>query len=404
LLPASRIQVRIVGDEAHPVWLGTEDHAWLRALIDDFVRLEGRPYRQVAPYFQEPPRVPSPPGKRQMAIWTLENMSTRQRPRINAGALRDALAVQAQYARDNGQFNRAGIMAIVAQEFKLSAEAVEELLFADLPGERPLILPNPIPEPHSLAARTNLALAQGLIGIASEVGIELFGGARAVVRQVKLRRLLCVVRRTKIDRVRLDISGALSLFHHTTMYGHALASILPLLPWCERFSLNARCMLRGRIVNACLRSEDPIALDKPPGTYDSGLEERFARDFGRATLDWNLVREPEPVEAGDSLVFPDFAITHRRDTSRRFLLEIVGFWTPGYLRNKLDRLRRASCAPLVLCIDGNLNCGAGELPPHAHIVWFRKRIDPRAVLEVIEKASQPGHSKDKNRYSPITGH
>jgi uncharacterized protein len=390
LLPASRIQVRIVGDEALPVWLGTEDHAWLRALIDDFVRLEGRPYRQVGSFFQEPPRVPSPPGKRQMAIWTLEHMSMRQRPPIQASVLREALAVQAQCARDTGRFNRADIMAIGAQQFGLSTETIEELLFADLPGERHLILPSPMPDPHSLAMRTNLGLAQGLLGIASEVSIELFGGARAVVRQVNLRRLLCVIRRAKTDGVRLEISGALSLFHHTTMYGRALASILPLLPWCAHFSLNARCMLRGRIVKACLRSEDPIALDEPPRAYDSALEERFAREFGKATLDWNLVREPEPVEAGDALIFPDFAITHRRDTSRRFLLEIVGFWTPGYLHDKLDRLRHASCSPLVLCIDSKLNCGAGELPPNARIVWFQRRIDPKTILEVIEQAPQTG--------------
>jgi predicted nuclease of restriction endonuclease-like RecB superfamily len=367
-----------------PVWLGAEDHAWLRALIDDFIRLEGRPYFEVASFFQEPPRIASPPGKRQMAIWTLENMSTRQPPPIDAIALRDAVVVEAQRARDAGRFNRADIVAIGAQQFGLAAQSIDELLFADLPGERRLRPPNPIPDPHSLASRTNLALAQGLLRIASEVSIELFGGARAVVRQVHLRRLLCIVRRRNVDGVRLDISGAFSLFRHTTMYGHALASILPLLPWCNRFNLNARCMLRGRSMSAHLRSGDPIALGEPPKAYDSRLEERFARDFARATLDWDLVREPEPIETGDALVFPDFAITHRRETSKRFLLEIVGFWTPEYLRDKLDRLRCVSCAPLVLCIDRGLNCGSSELPPHARVVWFQKRINPKAVLEVIE--------------------
>ena len=272
--------------------------------------------------------------------------------------------------------------------FSIAAAEMESQIFADLPTERRIALPNPVPDPHSLVAETNLALAQGLLKAASEVTIRLYGGARAVVRQVHLRRLLCTVERAKTDAVRLHISGAFSLFHHTTMYGHALASILPLLSWCERFDLVARCVLRGREMSAHLNSYDPIARKQPPRQYDSRIEERFARDFAKASLDWDLIREPEPIEVHNALVFPDFAIIHRRDTSKRFLLEIVGFWTPDYLREKLDRLRHLpDDTPLVRCIDRGLNCGGNELPSNARIVWFQKRIDPGAVLASIEKAS-----------------
>jgi uncharacterized protein len=387
LLPADRIQVRIVGREAVPTWLGEEDHPWLRALIDDFIRLEGRPYREAISFLREPSRTASPAGKRRMAVWMLRNLCARDRPPVDSSALRDAIAIEAQRARDMDRFYRSDIMAACAQRLRLSAAAVDELLFADLPGERRIRLPEPLPDPHALATRTNLALAQGLLRLASEVTIEIYGGARAVVRQVHLRRLLCNVRSAGREGVRIDISGPFSLFRHTTMYGRALASILPLLPWCQRFELVARCMLRGRAVDVRLRPGDPIAVGDPPRAYDSHLEERFAREFARAHLDWDLVREPEPVEAGEAIMFPDFAIVHRRDTSRRFLLEIVGFWTPDYLREKLDRLRAIPHIPLVLCIDRGLNCSAGDLPVHARVVWFEKRIEPHAVLAAIEAAS-----------------
>lgn len=387
MLPADLIQVRIVGCEAVPAWLGAEDHAWLSALIDDFVRLDGRPYREVVSFLQEPPRTPSPAGKRRMAIWTLQDLCTRERPPLDACALRDAVAVEAQRARDADRFDRADVLAAGARRLGLSAAAADEHLFADLPGERRLRSPKPLPDPHSLATRANLALAQGLLRLASELTIEIYGGARAVVRQVRLRRLLCTVRRAKPEGVHLDISGPFSLFRRTTMYGRALASILPLLPWCKRFELVARCMLRGRAVSVRMRPGDPIAAGEPPRAYDSRLEERFAREFARANLDWDLVREPEPVEAGEALVFPDFAVVHRRDTSKRFLLEIVGFWTPDYLREKLDRLRAMPHVPMVLCIDRGLNCSAGDLPAHARIVWFQKRIEPCAVLAAIEAAT-----------------
>ncbi len=387
LLPADRIQVRIVGREAVPAWLGAEDHPWLRALIDDFVRLDGRPYREVVSFLQEPARAPSPAGKRRMAIWTLQDLCTRDRPPLDAGTLRDAVAVEAQRARDADRFDRSDVLAAGARRLGLSAAAAEEHLFADLPGERRIRSPAPLPDPHSLATRTNLALAQGLLRLASEVALEIYGGARAVVRQVRLRRLLCTVRRAGPEGVRLDISGPFSLFRRTTMYGRALASILPLLPWCQRFELLARCMLRGRAVSVRMRPGDPIAVGEPPRAYDSRLEERFAREFARANLDWDLIREPEPVEAGEALVFPDFAVVHRRDTAKRFLLEIVGFWTPDYLREKLDRLRAMPQVPMVLCIDRGLNCSAGDLPAHARIVWFQKRIEPCAVMAAIEAAA-----------------
>ncbi len=384
MLPAERIQVRIVGSEAVPVWLGAEDHPWLRALIDDFARLDGRPYREAAAFLREPSRAPAPAGKRRMAVWVLQDLCTRDRPPLDASALRDAVAVEAQQARDADRFDRSAVLAAGAERLGLSAAAADEHLFADLPGERRLRSPDPLPDPHTLATRTNLALAQGLLRLASEVTIEIYGGARAIVRQVRLRRLLCTVRRAKFEGVSLDISGPFSLFRHTMMYGRALASILPLLPWCKRFELVARCMVRGREVSVHLRPGDPIAVGEPPREYDSRLEERFAREFARATLDWDLVREPEPVDAGGTLVFPDFALVHRRDTAKRLLLEIVGFWTPDYLREKLDRLRAMPHVPMVLCIDRNLNCSAGDLPEHARIVWFQKRIEPSAVIAAIE--------------------
>jgi predicted nuclease of restriction endonuclease-like RecB superfamily len=132
-------------------------------------------------------------------------------------------------------------------------------------------------------------------------------------------------------------------------------------------------------------SRDPVERGQPPQRYDSRIEERFARDFSKASLDWDLFRGPEPFESNGTLVFPDFAIIHRRDTSKRFLLEIVGFWTPEYLPEKLRRLRELTGIPLILCINRELNCGAGELPERSQSVWFQKRIEPDEVLAVINK-------------------
>ena len=195
----------------------------------------------------------------------------------------------------------------------------------------------------------------------------------------------------------VEISGPYSLFKRTTLYGRALASLVPLLRVCDHFRLTADTVLRGSELMVTLQSGDPIFFGaRLPSRYDSKLEERFAHDFRRAAPDWDLVREPVPLRAGDRLIFPDFAIYHRRDPTRRALLEIVGFWTPRYLEAKLERLRAAGAPNLILCVDDSLNCTDDGWADLRHVVRFERRIDVAAVLAIVEAMADsrgpPGHA------------
>jgi predicted nuclease of restriction endonuclease-like RecB superfamily len=183
----------------------------------------------------------------------------------------------------------------------------------------------------------------------------------------------------------IDVSGPLTLFHHTAVYGRALASLVPRLGWCNEFELVARCALgQGKHLSTFeLRTGDPIAIGSELATYDSRIEERFARDFRRAAPAWDLIREPQPIDAGGTLTFPDFELVHRHDPSRRWLLEIVGFWTAEYLKEKLARLRTAGLLNLILCIDSRRQCHDAELPSDARVIRYKARIDPRAVVAII---------------------
>lgn len=166
-------------------------------------------------------------------------------------------------------------------------------------------------------------------------------------------------------------------------YGRALGAVVPVLAWTRRFRLEATCDIRGRRALVTLASGDPIFPCSEPRRFDSRLEERFARDFARVARDWAIVREPEPIDAGGHLFFPDFVVHPRLDPCRRWFVEIVGFWTPEYLANKLDRLRRAHVSNLVLCIDADRNLGDCDLPASAAVVRYRRRVDAAKVLEVV---------------------
>lgn len=87
--------------------------------------------------------------------------------------------------------------------------------------------------------------------------------------------------------------------------------------------------------------------------------------------------------------FPDFVLQHRDDPSRRWLLEIAGFWTPRYLEHKFAKLAEAKIESLILCIDETRNCAEGTLPARAKIIRYRRKIRVEDVLGVVppEKGS-----------------
>src|SRR5438034_3973815 len=190
-----------------------------------------------------------------------------------------------------------------------------------------------------------------------------------------------------------------ALFRRTLVYGRALSEILPLLAWCHSFRLQADCAVRAQPLILRLASGDPIFPGKPRRLYDSKLEERFARDFRRVAPDWDVIREPEAVQAGDTLIFPDFALRHRGD-GRRWLVEIVGFGTRDYVERKLALLRVTGLRDLVLCIDESRNCADGSLPSSSRIIPFRRRLDATAVLHLIEHESAGAEPVNRGRGVP----
>ena len=269
----------------------------------------------------------------------------------------------------------------------VSPDDLHDSLFGDLPGERLVAAPAQPLSAVELALRSNLALVQALLCRATTLRIELEGNTRTLIRQAKWRGLICTVaERSGTAGASLEVSGPFALFRNTRLYGRALGELVPLLAWCPRFRLRADCVFAGRRLSLQLATGDPIFPAGAPRRYDSRLEERFAREFRRLAPAWDVIREPEPISAGGTLIFPDFALQDRANPARRWLLEIVGFWTADYVARKLTLYRSAHLANLILCIDEDRNCADEDLPPEALVIKFRRRVDAAAVLRVAETA------------------
>lgn len=390
MLPQNLLQYHLAGDDVVPHYLTPRDHTWLREVVTAFDNHLGLPAsawhdRKAAGW-----SVAGPDGKRNMAIAVLEGCAFRQAAPTPAPPARVRQQVFAAAARQRGTACpdwRDAALAEAGAALDCPPAALDAALFADLGGARLWVAPEPLPDLAALADRVNLMLVQGLLNRSVRVDIQLRGRARGVVRQVHLRRLIAVARPGDHGATHIEVSGVFSLFRRTTLYGRALASVVPVLVWCDDFQLDARLALGPREARLRLGPHDPLARGVEPTAYDSKLEAAFARAVARKCPDWELVREPQATPVDGTLVFPDFELRHRGDASRRALVEIVGFWTPEYLEDKLGRLRRAGRSDLVLCVDQDRCAAAAELAPGLSVVPFRRRIDPLLVIAAIERLS-----------------
>ena len=394
MLRHDELPLRVVDGAAFFDFLGPQDEPWLRVLLGELARFEGRRRRELAERLAEPLPCEAPFFKRRAAtrvllrLWRRERVAAvppaEARARLFRASAAGGAAVGDATAKA-GRATRDAHLATVAASFDIGVEALVESLFADLPGERVVRAPAPPPPVGEVVLRTNLAIVQAVLMRASTIDLDVEGGVRPIVRLAKLRGLLCVVvEPADGGPPRLQLSGPFSLFRHTLLYGRALAELVPHLAWCARFTLRAACALRGRVVDVGVESGAPIFPAAPPASFDSKLEERFARDFARVAPDWDLVREPEAVRAGATLIFPDFLLRHRIHLERRVLVEVAGFWTPEYLAAKLARLREADLPPFILCVDEDRACALGEVPESISVVCFRRRVDVAEVMRRVE--------------------
>lgn len=386
-VPTALVRYDIRDGEIVPHFLGTSDVPWLRDLLDTFTALVDEPRTEVEA------RLRRPPGRALFPIavhllWQIFAPSARAA--VSPRRARAALFLAAAGAV--GPEERQAAMRTAANWLGTEPASITESLFADLPGERCLTAPGVQHDrlgPDELALRCNTAILQALARRAISMHVVLTENTRAVVQQAKLRGLMCTVEGSiaRGEPCALTLTGPLSLFARTTAYGHALADLIPTLAWCRTFRAELMCRLgsaQDRAHRLVLTHLSPIRPGREPRRYDSALEARFARDWQRATSEWVLGREPGPVEAAGKLIFPDFEVRHVRDPRRRWLLEIVGFWTPDYLAAKLAALRSARIQRLIVCVDRRRSCGAEALPDTAAVVWFGRSIDVGEILALVE--------------------
>jgi hypothetical protein len=293
------------------------------------------------------------------------------------------------------------------------AEAVAAL-YADYPEFHRLVAFPSAYTPAALRADYDLAQAQALLYAATRVTVEAPRDFKHILRYARLARLLYQVEPIGGDRrarrpgdgpgrrrgrrqgpatlkrpvstrgYRFVLDGPSSVLRRTRAYGVDFARFLAALVRLGAWRLEAEIALRPgwRPFTFTLTSKDGLGTGAtPPAAFDSSLEEGLARAFGRRHDGWRLRREGAVLDVGGGrLLVPDFVFRHRDGTE--VVLEIVGYWTPEYVADKLRRLSGARDVNLVVAVPRRLALRAGALP--ATVLPFARRVLLRDLLPRLE--------------------
>jgi predicted nuclease of restriction endonuclease-like RecB superfamily len=250
---------------------------------------------------------------------------------------------------------------------------VEAALYADR-EDRQVLTDLEVPySPSGLIAQYNLSLAGTALFDATGMRVR-SSDPKTLVSMVKRLGLMYEIENREGHR-EVRVTGPDALFRATRRYGTRFARLLRTVAKAREWRLEATIDDRGTERELVLTDADPVGVpDAEPVaevSFDSGVEADFAARFDSLDLDWDLTREPEPLEAGARVMIPDFAFDYvpasvasggsdgadGAHADFRVFFEIVGFWTPEYVEKKLETLDRLEDVDMLVAVDESLGIG-----------------------------------------------
>lgn len=307
---------------------------------------------------------------------------------------------------------RQNLLQEAARELSFSPEELDDALFADHPGAHILTDVGPAWTPQGLLQRYNLELARGALYRATVVQIEIHDHFKECWRYLKLFKIMFVAKELAQGGYQVTLSGPLSDFVETDRYGVAFAEFMPAVLLGDRWNLVAKVkpsftrQTRERAAGMIAEDTQLIyRLDQNCGLqshyrkgrmYDSTLERTFATEFhdfeekfGSERGKWRLTREDQVLVLDGSVMIPDFLLVHTQDERRRILVELVGFWSPRYLKTKVAKVQAAQCPNLLLLVYENLKVTREDFGKiQGELLFFKEKPMIKDVMATVEALAE----------------
>jgi predicted nuclease of restriction endonuclease-like RecB superfamily len=294
-----------------------------------------------------------------------------------------------------------------ARELEVTVEELEESLYGDLEDELVLKDFKPV-DLETLVKQYNLSLTQTLLFYSTELSFTTIGNWQHIFRQIKWLGLIYTIRRSDSEYA-VNVDGPASLFKLNRRYGTSLAKLLPVIIQNKEWRIKARVLrhkgdrrlleleLNSRKHGGIIKALEP---SKHTETYDSQVEQDFAKRFRALETGWKLIREPEPLLVGRRVMIPDFAF---RKGDMTIYLEVAGFWTPQYLKEKISKLQQLDDVEMIVAANRELSCQKlDKIGERLKVIYYKQKIPLKPILIHLKAREERLVKKQKRRISAET--
>lgn len=278
------------------------------------------------------------------------------------------------------EVSKNSILAEIASD--INPQKIQLHLYGDLKAQQILKGWDTKLSAEDLLRRYNLQLAQGILYRAESMVIDLKDNYKQVFRYLKLSQLMHRIKPLDIG-YRIKVDGPMSLFSRTIKYGVHLAKFLPGLLLADNWEMRATIRIKRDIKYFYLNQDcGLLSYYRSGDPFDSAVEQSFYKKFSKKAPEWDINREADIINLGDTVFIPDFTLTSPE--GKKYLLEIIGFWTPEYLVKKIEKVTAANLSNIVICVNENLNCTREDFT--GEVIFYKSRINVDEVIDRINGA------------------
>jgi len=279
---------------------------------------------------------------------------------------------------------RQRLIAEAATELECSPDEVMAGLYADLSGNQRLVAFEEM-SAEDLLDRYNLAQAQALLYRCSEMRLRIEPQEPVVTRrlfaEIKAFRLIHAIRGNPASGYDAQLSGPVSIFHRSQRYGVQMAVFLPALLLYPGWRMRAEIGTKTGAAFFELDSKQKhlrshyVADDLRPQNLQIA---KLLEDFGKLDGEWSAQPSQEVIDLGESAFVPDLVFT--RDGDEPIYLELLGYWTPRSLNERLKEFERAGFGNYAIAASEEMRCSRDappQLPPN--VIVYKKSLNAREL-------------------------
>src|SRR5499426_1937105 len=279
---------------------------------------------------------------------------------------------------------RQRLIAEAAAELECSPEEVMAGLYADLSGNQRLVAFEEM-SAADLLDRYNLAQAQALLYRCSEMRLRIDpqepGVTRRLFAEIKAFRLIHAIRGNPASGYDAQLSGPVSIFHRSQRYGVQMAVFLPALLLYPGWRMRAEIGTKTGAAFFELDSKQKnlrshyVADNLRPQTLQIA---KLLEDFGKLDGEWSAQHSQEVIDLGESAFVLDLVFT--RDGDELIYLELLGYWTPRSLNERLKEFERAGFGNYAIAAPEETRCSRdapSQLPPN--VIVYKKSLNAREL-------------------------